>query len=52
MRTAENTMFTVSYTYYNKYSHSKQFATYASAKKFFWFIQRKSGVTKTELRSA
>jgi hypothetical protein len=43
-------MFTVTYSYYNKYAHQKQFPSYEAAKKFFWFIQRKHGVTKVELR--
>lgn len=42
-------MFTVTYYYYGKYQHQKSFANYESAKKFFWYIQKRSGVTKTEL---
>lgn len=45
-------MFTVSYTYYNKYAHSKQFATEAAAKGFFYAMSRRKGVTRVELRSA
>ena len=43
-------MFTVTYSYYIKYAHQQQFPTYEAAKKFFWFIQRKHGVTKVEIR--
>ena len=45
-------MWTVTYTYYNKYQNLKQFTTEVSAKKFFWFIQKQKGVTKTEMRAA
>lgn len=45
-------MFTVTYTYYGKYQHVKQFAQETSARKFFWYIQKRSGVTKTEFRAA
>ena len=41
---------TVSYTYYNKYQNLKQFATATAAKKFFWYIQKQKGVTRTEIR--
>jgi hypothetical protein len=41
---------TVSYTYYNKYQNLKQFANETAAKKFFWYIQKQKGVTRTELR--
>jgi len=43
-------MWTVTYTYYNKYVNLKEFATEVSAKKFFWAIQKQRGVTKTEMR--
>jgi hypothetical protein len=42
-------MHTVSYTYYNKYTHEKSFFSYEDAKKFFWYIQRKAGVTSVKL---
>jgi hypothetical protein len=45
-------MWTVTYTYYNKYPNLKQFATEISARKFFWYIQKQKGVTKTEMRAA
>ena len=45
-------MWTVTYTYYQKYQHEKQFANETSARKFFWFIQKKQGVTRTEMRFA
>ncbi len=41
---------TVSYTYYNKYQNLKQFANETAAKKFFWYIQKQKGVTRTEIR--
>lgn len=41
-------MWTVTYTYYGKYQHQKQFPTETAAKKFFWYVQKRSGVTKTE----
>lgn len=44
-------MFTVTYTYYGKYQHKKQFPTEGAAKKFFWTIQKRAGVTKTEYRA-
>jgi hypothetical protein len=42
-------MYTVTYYYYNKYTHEKQFDNIISARKFFWFIQKQRGVTKTML---
>lgn len=45
-------MWTVTYTYYKKYENQKQFTTETSAKKFFWYIQKQKGVTKTEMRFA
>lgn len=44
-------MWTVTYTYYGTYQHSKTFATEANAKKFFWYIQKRTGVTRTEYRA-
>ena len=41
---------TVSYTYYNKYQNFKQFDNEIAAKKFFWYIQKQKGVTRTEIR--
>jgi len=45
-------MFKVEYTYYNYPRKTREFKTYESAKKFFWFIQKKSGVKRTELKEA
>jgi hypothetical protein len=45
-------MFTVTYSYYGKYQHSKSFATETSARKFFWYVQKRPGVTKVEYRAA
>ena len=45
-------MFTVTYSYYGTYQHEKSFASETAAKKFFWFIQKKTGVTKVEYRAA
>ena len=42
-------MFKVAYTYYGKYSHEKVFNTYEDARKFFWVISKKHGVTKTQI---
>jgi hypothetical protein len=42
-------MFTVTYTFYRKYQHTKAFDTYEAAKKFFWVIQKARGVTSTNL---
>jgi hypothetical protein len=42
-------MFTVTYTFYRKYQHTKTFDTYEAAKKFFWVIQKARGVTSTKL---
>lgn len=44
----ETQMFTVTYSYYNRYQHQKQFSSESSAKKFFWYIQKRAGVTKVE----
>jgi hypothetical protein len=42
-------MFKVTYSYYGKYTHERQFNSYAAARKFFWVVQRRAGVTKAEL---
>jgi hypothetical protein len=42
-------MFKVTYSYYRKYTHEKTFKTYEDARKFFWIISKKIGVTKTEI---
>jgi hypothetical protein len=44
-------MYTVTYSYYNKYNHEKQFASYDAARKFWYYIQKKQGVTRTLLES-
>jgi hypothetical protein len=44
-------MFTVTYCYYGRYQHEKQFKSEAAAKRFFWAIQKRSGVTRTEFRA-
>lgn len=44
-------MYTVSYSYYGKYSHEKSFDTYAAAKGFFNVIGRKNGVKRVELKT-
>jgi hypothetical protein len=44
----EMQMFTVTYSYYGRYQHQKQFSTEGAAKKFFWVVQRRPGVTKVE----
>jgi hypothetical protein len=44
-------MFTVTYSYYGTYQHEKQFTSESAAKKFFWYIQKRRGVTKTEYRA-
>ena len=45
-------MWTVTYTYYRRYQHQKQFSTEVSARKFFWYIQKQRNVTSTEMRYA
>ena len=45
-------MWIVEYSYYNYPRLTKSFKNYASAKKFFWFIQKKNGVKRTELKEA
>ncbi len=45
-------MWTVTYTYYQKYQQVKQFNSETGARKFFWYIQKQKGVTKTEMRFA
>jgi hypothetical protein len=42
-------MFKVIYSYYGKYQHEKVFASQESAKKFFWYIQKRNGVTRVEM---
>ena len=44
-------MFTVTYTYYGSYQHQRQFSDEQAARRFFWYIQKRSGVTRTELRA-
>jgi hypothetical protein len=45
-------MWMVEYSYYNYPRLNKTFKTYESAKKFFYFIQKKNGVKRTELKEA
>lgn len=45
-------MWTVEYGYYNYPRLSKTFKTYESARKFFYFIGKKSGVKRVELKGA
>jgi len=42
-------MFKVEYTYYNYPRKTREFKTYESAKKFFYYIMRQPGVRRTEL---
>lgn len=42
-------MWTVEYSYYNYPRLTKSFSTYQSAKKFFYFIGKKSGVKRVAL---
>jgi hypothetical protein len=46
-----NEMFIVTYCYYGRYQHEKQFDSEPAAKRFFWAIQKRSGVTRTEFRA-
>ena len=45
----ENHMYTVEYGYYKFPSKTKEFKTYESAKKFFYYISKQNGVKKSEL---
>ena len=42
-------MFIVEYSYYNYPKKTKEFKTYESAKKFFFYIGKRNGVKKVEL---
>jgi hypothetical protein len=42
-------MYTVEYGYYNYPTKIREFKTYQSAKKFFYYITKQKGVKKTEL---
>jgi hypothetical protein len=42
-------MFKVVYSYYGKYQHERVFNTEKSAIKFFWYVQKRSGVTQTKM---
>lgn len=43
-------MWTVEYSFYNYPRLNKTFESYGAAKKFFYFIGRKSGVKRVELK--
>jgi hypothetical protein len=43
-------MYKVTYSYYGKYNHEKSFDCYKQAKSFFYYMMKKSGVTKSELK--
>lgn len=45
-------MFKVTYSYYGKYQHEKTFSTEQAAKKFFWYVQRRTGVTRVQFSAA
>lgn len=42
-------MTTVKYTFYGRYENTKTFEVYEMARKFFWVISKRRGVTKAEL---
>lgn len=43
-------MWTVTYQYWNYTPLTKTFETHAAAKKFFWYIGKKKGVVRTQLK--
>lgn len=43
-------MWTVDYKYYNYPYLTKTFESHAAAKKFFWYIGKKKGVTRTQIK--
>lgn len=43
-------MYLVTYSYYGKYQQQKQFDSESAARRFFWYIQKQTGVTRTEMR--
>jgi hypothetical protein len=45
-------MYKVEYGYFNYPKKTREFKTYESAKKFFYYIQRQYGVKRTELTEA
>lgn len=44
-------MFKVIYSYYGKYSHERSFESYTTARKFFFHVKKRAGVTRAELTS-
>jgi predicted DNA-binding protein (MmcQ/YjbR family) len=43
-------MFTVEYGYYNYPKKTKKFKTYENAKKFFYYIGKRNGVKRVNLK--
>ena len=43
-------MWTVTYKYYNYPNHTKTFDNHTSAKKFFYYISKKKGVIRTQIK--
>jgi len=43
-------MYTVEYGYYNYPKKTKEFKTYESAKKFFYYIGKRNGVKKVSFK--
>ena len=43
-------MWTVTYKYHNYPHLTKTFESHTAAKKFFWYIGKKKGVTRTQLK--
>ena len=44
-------MFEITYTYYGTYQHQRKFSSESAARKFFWVVHKRAGVTKTEFRA-
>ena len=43
-------MWKVTYKYYNYPHLAKGFESHAAAKKFFWYISKKKGVTRAQIK--